>query len=57
MPLKPRQRLFGDLLQGSRLFEEVTGTGNDYQLFRAGELCEGFPVHVDHRSVIFTDKQ
>ena len=52
MPSEPADRLISDLLKGSRFFEQMSGPWNNEQFLWTGELFEGFPVHLDHWSVI-----
>ena len=52
MTLKPTERLFGDLLEGSRFFEEVAGSWDNYQLLEAAESSQRFSIHLNHRPII-----
>ena len=55
--LKPAERLVGDLLKGSRFFEQMTGSWNDHELLNASEVGEGFLVHFNHWAILSSYEQ
>ena len=55
--LKPMPGFSSYVFERSRFFEQMTGTRDDRELFRAGELRERLLIHVDDGAVIPADKQ
>ena len=55
--MKPAEGLFGDLFEGSRFFEQMSGSGDDHELLRTGELRKRVSIHADYRTVVSSYEQ
>jgi hypothetical protein len=54
---KPVESLLSDLLERAWFLKEMSGAGDDDELFRAGELGQGLFVHADDRTIVPADEQ
>lgn len=55
--MKPVERRLRDLFECARFLEEMGGSRDNHQSFRAGELRQGRFIHADHRTIFAPDEQ